>query len=372
MVAIADAPLIELDGIGRRVDSFRFELLNTDRTSKGLLKVGGVPTVDLDTTRTTPRTLSGLTLHDPDGSKEDEQFVPLDEIDAPRSRVRVIAKLQNGSEWPLGVFMFGTDNRSIASIGETWAPELFDETFLLDQDLAQTWVLPKGGSVLGLFTQIAGQLLGPLGIPTDYQVDDVAAAAPLTYKVGTARNGSEQSPGALASLAALLGAMPPFFSNSGAHTLKQAPAWNSPIDHVYEPGSRIEDPSITLTDSAYKAPNRYLVVGDDTAGGAVRGVYDLPASAPNSFAATGRRVTAPVHTVSGVTDPVLANLIAYVDSLKDRTTYRTASFVGAFDPRHGVYDTVQLLGVPYLETGWSVQCKSGGGHRHALTHMWAP
>ena len=60
-------------------------------------------------------------------------------------------------------------------------------------------------------------------------------------------------------------AVPPFFSNAGYHTLKKAPVYNSPIDHRYDPGTRIEDPSITLTNSAYKAPNRYLVVGDDTA-----------------------------------------------------------------------------------------------------------
>lgn len=365
-VNLADAPLIELEGIGRRVDTFAFELLDTDRSSKGYLKVAkdSVPTVDLDTSRSTPRTLSGITLQNPDGSVTDAQFVRLDDIDTHRSRVRVKATLQNGSSWPLGVFMFGTDNRNIASVGETWSPELFDESFLLSQDLDRTWSRPAGSSVLAMFSDIAGARLAALGIPTDYGVDDVAAATALTYKVGTSRND------ALLALASLLGAMPPFFANAGAHTLKVAPTFSSPIDHVYDAGSRIEDPSITVTNSAYKAPNRYLVVGDGDL--PVRGIYDLPASAPNSFAATGELVTAPVHTVSGVTDPVLANLIAYVDSLKDRTTYGTATFSGAFDPRHGAYDTVQLLGVPYLETGWSVECVSGGAHRHVLTRMWTP
>lgn len=356
MVAVADAPLIELRGIGRRVDQFAFELLNTDRTPQGTIKAsaGNAPSVDMDTTRTTVRTLSGLTIDNPP------------DIDLARSRIRVTATLQNGSSFPLGVFMFGTDARNLSSVGEEWAPELFDETFLLDQDLDRTWSLAAGGSVLGLLRSMAGQILDPLGIPIDYPVDDVPAASPLVYKVGTPRNG------ALVALSALLGAMPPFFSNAGAHTLKKAPRFDSPIDHVYEAGTRIVDQTPTIVNSSYKAPNRYLVVGDDTAAGAVRGVYDLPASAPNSFAATGRRVTAPVHTVSGVTDPVLANLIAYVDSLRDRTTYGTASFAAAFDPRHGVYDTVSFLGVTYLETSWSVQCTSGGDHRHQLTRMWSP
>lgn len=356
MVAVDDAALIELRGVGRRVDGFAFEILNTDRSLQGAIKAveSSAPSIDLDTTRETMRTLSGLTIDDPP------------DIDLAHSRVRATAILQNGSTFPLGVFLFGTDNRSPSSAGEQWAPELFDETFLLAQDLDRTWSLPKGGSVLSMFTALAGEILDPLGIPTDYQVDDVTAASPLTFKVGTPRNG------ALVALAALLGAMPPFFGNAGYHTLKAAPTFQSPIDHVYDVGTRIVDLTPTITNSSYKAPNRFLVVGDDTAAGAVRGVYDLPASAPNSYAATGRRVTAPVHTVSGVTDPTLANLIAYVDSLKDRTTYGTASFAGAFDPRHGVFDTVQFLGVPYLETGWSVQCTSGGDHRHQLTRMWVP
>lgn len=356
MGTLTDAQVIELDGIGRRVDQFTFELLNTDRSSQGALTPAAdtAPRIDLDTSRTTMRTLSGLTVTNPA------------DFDLSRSRVRPRVTLQNGSTFSLGVLMFGTDARNLVSWGEEWTPELFDEMFLLDQDLGGSVGVAAGGSLLGLFDTLAGQILDPLGVPTSYLVSDVLASSPLAFKVGTSRLA------ALTALAAALGALPPFFDNDGTLTLKPPPTSDSPMDHIYEKGTRIVDGTPSVTNSSYKAPNRYIVVGDDVNGTAVRGFYDLPASSPNSYAVTGQIVTAPTHTVSGLTDQTLANLIAYVDSLTDRTTYATAAFAGALDPRHDVFDTVQFLGLPYLETASSIDCSSGGDHHHTVTRMWTP
>lgn len=354
MGALTDVGIIELE-LGQRADRFALELLNADRTPLGVTldaHEDATPTVQADTSRTSFRTVSGLTISNP----PDVELGPL--------RARPVITLQNGSSYDLGVLMFGTDTRRIYTAGNLWNPELFDENFLLDQDLDRTWSLPAGGDVLAFFVAMAGEVLGPLGIPTDYQVATVANATPLNYAVGSSRLK------ALNAMAALLAAFPPFFANSGAHTMKSAPTLAGAADHTYSTGTRIFDGTTALKSSRYKAPNRYIVVGDDVGGFPVRGVYDLPPAAPNSQFQTGRIVTAPPHRVSGVTDQDLANQIAYVDALTDsKTTYATASFDAAADPRHDLFDTVDLFGVRYLESGWSMQF--GGDHSHSLTRMWS-
>lgn len=350
-----DPAIIELAGVAQRADLFTFRVLNPDRSPLGTaLKIVGNPaaTVQVDTGRATIRTLSNVVILNPPN------------LDVPRIRIQPVLTLANGSEYPLGVFMFGTDARSLSSAGDSWTPELFDETFLLSQNLDRTESIKAGTSVLAGFTRIAGEILNPNGIPTNYQVQDVITATALTYKVGTSRND------ALLALAALLGALPPYFDNYGNYTLKAAASATDAPDHTYTTGTRIFDGTSVLTNSFYKAPNEYIVTGDAVNGSPVRGVYNLPDEAPNSYANTGRVVTAPTHVVSGVTDPALAALIARVDAVLDRTTYATAQFAAAADPRHDVFDTVNFLGDMYAETGWQLELSSGGAHSHSLTRLY--
>lgn len=353
---VSDISIIELADGGQRSDRFTFPLLGTDRSpldASLAVHADSVPNLSVQTSRTSFRTLSGLVVTDPPAG-----------LDLPRTRVQPTLTLSNGSVYPLGVLMFGADNRSIYAAHQEWSPELFDETFLLDQDLPDTYSLAAGGSVLTLFALLASQVLDPLGVPHLYDVDDQPAANPIPFKVGTSRNA------ALIALAALLGALPPFFDNQGVYRLKKPASAGSAPDHTYGVGTRIFDGTTTTTDSAYKAPNRYIVTGDDVSGAQVRGVFDLPANAPNSYAQTGRIVTAPIHNVPGVKDQALAAEIAYVDALTDRTTYSTISWSAAADPRHDIFDTASVLDVPYLETGWTLGLVSGGDHAHAGTQVF--
>lgn len=357
MTVISDMALIELIGIGQRADAFSLRVLNPDRSPLGeTIDVVGVPapSLQVDTSRLSSiRTLSNVTILNPPA-----------ELDPNFARIQPILTLSNGSPYPLGVFMFGMDERTIYTASEIWTPEMFDEGFLLEQGLDRPWSIDVGGSVLTLFTQIAGSILGPFGIPTDYNVPDVLAASPVSFSVGSTGNA------ALQPLAELLGCFPPFFDNSGVHSLKLAPAAGAAADHTYTDGTRVFDGTFKATNSKFKAFNRYIVTGDAVSSAAVVGIFDLPDSAPNSYAQTGKRVTAPLHTVTGLTDPALAQQIALVDALTDRTTYATATFSAAADPRHDVFDTVNARGDLYLETGWQMELSSGGAHQHSLSRIW--
>lgn len=360
MTITTTADLIELVNVGQRADQFSFVLLDSARSGIGTLDVDAdnPPTLSNDSTRTSFRTLSGLTIMNP----------PTD-IDPTRERVMPVVAFTDGTSFPLGVCMFGMDNRNVYSWGEKWVPELFDENFLLDQGLNRSWSIGPGASVLTAFTAMAIEVLEPLGIPTNYNVPDatVSQDSPLLFVAGSSRLV------ALNTLAASLGALPPYFANDGTHTLKLVPPVGGSVPTLfYDMGTRIFDDSTTIGSSLYQAPNRYIVVGstDPNSGIPIRAVYDLPASAPQSAAQTGRVVTAPIDTKTDVQSFELAAVIAFADALNDHTSYGTASFAAACDPRHDTYDIVDLFGVTYLEKAWSLVCASGGEHQHTLARLW--
>jgi hypothetical protein len=355
-MTFTDAELLDLaPGLGQRRDGFGFVLLNSDRTPAGSLSVSksSSPSVQVSTSRTSMRTMSGLIVVDP---PDLQQLAAL--------RLQPVHILQNGTVKRLGVLMFGQDQRQPTNPRTPWVPQLYDETFLLDQKLDASWSLPQGGSVLATFTAMAGEILDPLGVPHVYDVPDVAADSNLLWPVGSSRND------ALVSQAKLLGALPHFFDNDGVHRLQMPPTIDLDPEHFYDSGGRIVKDSVTITSNLFSAPNRYIVTGDNISGAPVAGYYDLPPSAPHSAASNGGQIISTTQAVPGVTDPELAAQIAYVNAITDRTTYGTATFDSPTDSRHDIFDTVHLLGITYLETGWTLTCKEGGAMSHQLTRIY--
>lgn len=349
--------LLDLTGTAVRADSFAFELLDSSHNFIGNLKVSetSAPTVENNTTRSVFRTCQGLTVLDGDVG-DDGMYVRLAEIVPRRSRVRVLMILQNGERFPLGIFMFGADNRKPFSWGTQWTPELFDETFIVDDPLDLTYSLAPGDSILTLVNLLVAQC-NLAAVDLSGVVDGRASSA-VSYQAGSSRNQ------ALIALFAMLGYYPPFFDNAGTYTAKAAPSSGTGPDHVYGAGGRVIDGSVTTTDSSYRAPNRYQVIGSAPSGSFV-GTYDLPNSAANSYANTGDRVVSSV-TMQGVPSTDVANLAAYIQALTDRNNYVQASFASTADPRHDTFDLVSLYGQQLQETSWSIVCTSGGLMQHQL------
>lgn len=360
MVATAD--ILGLTGVGVRADGFVYELLDTQHNFIGRLKVSetSAPTVENNTTRSVFRTCTGLTVLD-GNQGDDGSYVRLANIDPLRSRLRVSMVLQNGEAFPLGVFMFGQDTRKPFSWGTEWTPELFDETFVVDDPLDKTYGLAPGDSILTLVNTLVLQCNLP---SVDFSaVTDAHAASAVTYAAGSSRNQ------ALIALLGLLGAFPPYFSNDGTYTAKQAPSSDQGPAFVFASNTTVLDGTTTSTSQLYRAPNRYQVIGSDPSGAWI-GTYDLPASAANSFANTGNVVTSST-TMQGVPSVAVANLAAYINALTDRNNYISAACSTTADPRHDTFDIVSLFGVVLLETAWTIQCSSGGPMVHTLAGFYA-
>lgn len=348
------AALLDLEAGGVRAESFIFDLLDSDRNYLGRLDVWAdqAPKISVDSTRATVRTCSNVVLR---GSQAQH-------IDQYRDRVRPAMVLSNGVALPMGVFMFGQDNLTLASWGDEANPELFDETFLLSQDLFVGVGVEPGKLIFPLFQQ----LINEVGLP-DVDLSDcnqtARATQALSYQAGSPRIA------ALTALAPLLAVTSPFFDNYGTLRAKRLPNFDPPADHAYGWGNRILDGTPKITNSIYKAANRYVAVSTTPDQPDLIGIYDLPAAAPNSFAATGRYVTKSKQ-FQGIPDKETCVLAAYSMALADRQSYMTGTFTSAVDPRHDAYHIVSYFDDKYAEVSFDVECTPGGTMSHQLVRLW--
>lgn len=334
-----------------RHDRFVYELWDASHQRIGELDVSidQAPSVSVNTQSTAMRSMSGLTLIGSD----------LSYIDPLRDRVAPFMVLQNGERFPLGVYMFGQQNIAAYSWGAISTPEMIDESFLIDQPLDTTASLPVGGSCVDFIIS----LLGPLQLPAIMiEASDRAAASPLVYRPGSSRLAAVTAAGNL------LGCFNPFFDNAGRFRFKLPPAVDATPNHQYPWGSRVIDGTTKLSSAAYKLPNRFVVASDNTDEPLI-GIYDLPASAPHSREATGRTIVT-TRTMQGLATKDAADEAAYLDALTYNTPYDSIEFDSTIDPRHGVFDTLAVNGESYLETAWSITCKSGGTMRHQGSRLW--
>lgn len=343
--------LLDLVGIAQRSDQFLFELVDDQYNHLGDLTVGGTPTITMDTSRTIFWTLSNVSLYN----------VAVGDIDPLRDRVRVFMVLSDGTIYPLGVFTFGSVPKQRKSFGDVWAPELFDETFFVDQDLDHTVSVPVGGSILSAYSNLVNEI----GLPrvSFGDVPDQIASSSLVFRIGSKRYA------ALSSMAALLGSFPPHMTSDSTFTLQRPPAVGDlSVDHTYGVGTHIQRDKSVITNDLYKLPNRWVAYGDSPTA-AIIGIYDLPDGAPTSWVNRGKRVTQGV-SASGIGTVEAATERARLAALQDQTIYEKATFSTTADPRHGVFDTVSLYETRYLETSWSLPCESGGIMSHSLIRLY--
>lgn len=344
---VSSADILDLTGVSVRADEFTWDLLDAAHNQIGSLDVNldTPPRIRNDTSRSAFRTCSSLAVSAAD----------LSEINQRRDRVRANVTLQNGASFPLGIFMFGADARVPFSWGTTWTPELFDESFIVDQPLDQAYGVAPGDSILALVNLLVAQCNLP---DVDFSmVADAPASGTISQKAGDSRRTL------VSNLIQALGYYPPYFANGGTYTSSRAPVAGQAPDLTYASGGRIIDGSITTTNSGYRAPNRYQVVAS-SGSTAVVGQWDIPDDAPNSYANTGVLVVVTIP-ISGIPDVATANEIARLESLIDRNAYTQVSWSSTCDPRHDTFDLVSVLGVPYVESSWEIECRSGGLMSHS-------
>lgn len=350
--------LLTLTGWGQRATSYKFDLLDTQLVTVGELDVLGFDVqIENNINRTIKRQLNGLRISPTDAR----------EINPLVHRVRPSMIMQDGVQWPLGVFVFsdistspmtGTDGFTVGT--------MMDQALTLDQPVNRVYGFRPGTSIQ---TAITG-LLDASNI-IEYEVDSsssiVRGSEWVTWPAGTKLLEIINDLCGLASYYSL------FFDNAGVARVKTVPDLDG-VEPTLRYGSnvgeqRVHVDSIVETDDLLEAPNRYIVINSALGDQPVVGSWDIPASAPNSIVNRGFPV-ATVIDKQGVDTNAEAAAAAKAYGQADYSTYRWVTFDAAPDPRHDTFDVISWENVPYREQAWTLTLSAPGPHRHELRRIY--
>lgn len=353
VISATTEQLLDLDGIGQRSETFRWELL--DRTGAKIDEIhperGSAPTITNNTQSAVMRSLNGFNLSPADG----EAF---SEIGA---RVRPVMVLENGAEGPLGVFLFVSATRLRNRYGVAFTGSLLDAGFILDQPIAQTYGLDAGQSIdqaiLNLYTDV-----GITNVEMDFT--GTIVGYPIVWVPNTSRRQIVNE------LCAKSGRLPTWFDNTGIPQVRVTPDLaTAPIAVSYRDGLNIGE-DITESNDLLNAPNQFTVVGTSASNAEITGTYNLPDSAPNSEFNLGY-VIAQVITEQGIPNAAAAVERARTAAVLDSQVYRHASYTGAPDYRHDTFQVHAFRGERWFEQQWSLECRAGGNHGHELQKVFS-
>ncbi|ROT27205.1 hypothetical protein [Micromonospora sp. HM5-17] len=354
LASAAPRDLLDLpDHVGQRAVSFRFDLID-GRTGvrRGPLTPlrGTTPSLSHDVTATIVRRVSGLTL----GAVDAERVNPLTD----RVAISMVVGDRPPSVYPLGRYMIADSVEVVRSGGSTAPLTLFDEMFIVDQELESGF--DAGGQ---LVDQAVARLLDGLPIG-EVAMDSTEQRSVSSWSPGTSRAS------ALRDLATMGGYFKPWFDHQGRLRLRRAfePAGQAPTIDL-DASRRVVRNSISRVSDLLTAPNRFVVVSNDPGSDAAPlvGTYDVPASAPHSIARRGFVLPRVVEAQL----PSQALVTVYARTLGiQQTIYESVELSTPPDPRHDGYDVVRWDGQLWLETGWTMALAPGGEMRHTLRRAY--
>jgi hypothetical protein len=349
--------LLNLDGVRRRADSFRFELCDRELRPIGELhpdRAGATPSISNDVDSSASRQLSGFKLL-PDEATD---------VNTKSDRLRVYMVLQNEVEFRLGTFLWADQNRPRRSWGEEHHSELLDFGYILDQQSTRAFGWGRGATILLIMVFLcnrAGFEHARLDLPFGPEASR-GLAEPLSWEPGATWIQM------LTDLGAIVGFADPWFDRDGLLHFDQAPDPEvvQPTIPAYEDGTRVIADSIVPSDDFLRAPNDFAVFDSGT--GRLRsGRYQIPSSAPHSFAERGFRI-GQVENVQGLANQAQATRGAR-NLARSGDAFEHLVFSSTLDPRHDTHDVVVAFGQRWLETGWSMELRSGGLMQHTMKRV---
>lgn len=347
----AHDPLLDLDPwVGQRQATFIFKL--TDSVSNKVLgevhPLREPASLSHDTTSTIKRQLM-FSL-----GKSDT-----DAINTLTDRISPYMKFPNGTEYPLGKYMFTDENKVLYTSGRLGHLTLNDEMFLVDQEL-RTAINGFGIGVTAIITDALH------GLPIRYTLESSPFITTSSWGLGSHR-------GSLLEDISITGDyFSPWFDHSGI--LRFIRTFNPArriADLDFDNSNKVLREGITIHNDLLNAPNIIVVTsnssGDNTV--PVTSTAFVAPNAPNSVANRGFEITK-TYTMQ-LNDNTQAAMVA--SGLAERNTiFETVELTTAPDPRHDGYNVIKWQDDLWLETAWSMALVEGGEMNHKLRKAYKP
>lgn len=357
--------LLTMTGRGQRAVTYRFDLLGNDNSFQGTLDVlsDNPPTVTNNINRDVKRSLDNLRL--PPSVTAD--------INTLTERVMVWGVMEDRTEYPLGVFLFAEASRRLALYGSVQYAAVGDgyltEGTMLDQGITLNQG-SRGINFYGPGQSVQAAIIQQLeaGGVIEYDVD----ASSATISEWISWKPDEKRLKVINDLCRMGGYYSLYFDNRGRARAQQVPTLDATDPTLtYDVGGTVFEDTIVETDDLLKAPNVYVVVNSGFTEAPVWGEWQVPASAPNSYANRGFFVVSN-HDVQGVESRSAARRAAKGIGQADYATYRWATLSAVADWRHDTFDVIGWKGDRYRAQQWSHALDpSAQVMRHEWRRVWS-
>lgn len=376
MPVVALTATQQLDApVGVRAESIRWDLLDQSFNKLGSLAVDRqrlIPEIVNDVNSAIRRKVNNWRLLPRALANKDSALFHAGEVNIVSQRVRpswILGAGGPGYEFPLGVFLWGNDSQYVHTYGNHEDCTLVDQCTILNQPITQSLSYPVGTNIATALNAAAAAA-GLTAVSIDSSA--LVTTAPFTWLAGAVTQLA-----VMEALCAAGGYYAPYFDNNGTLRCRIAPnlATASP-DLTYLMGSRMLPDTIMKSSDLLIAPNRYIVVDNSATTAPLVGLFDVPASAPHSYANRGFYVVS-VTNVQGLASQAAANAAAQAVYAQDPSTYSWLSFESTPDPRH---DTFNIVGTQlavggaitnYREQGWRLPCAPGAKMIHDLRGIYS-
>lgn len=274
------------------------------------------------------------------------------------ARVQPLWVLEDGSSWPLGVFMFTDESVHQGTYADTMDVSLMDQGYVLAQKTKEPFGVVPGGSVLAATVALLDQVrVTQRVLPTT----DQAVADPCTWPPGTTRQTI------LDYLSKLAGWLPGYFDNNGVYVLRVPPNLDVDAPDLTYKGNRVQYGSPIVHANTLTAPNTIVVTGTGPSKGDISAVAYVDPTLPYSVPNRNGLEVVDVHQMQGLTSTEQAQRIA--NTIAASTVgFQGQTFRSPADPREDLYQTAEYMdGLVYRELSFNLTLKPGGFMDHVLT-----
>ena len=357
LATIGPEPQLDLDDcIGQVAAGYRFDLVDAVTGYRRQLHpdLSKVPTLSHDTSRTIKRTITGLWFDRGDTAE-------LNTISARIEPIMLIA----GQQFPLGQYLFNDQTRLRYTSGIISTSTAYDNGFIVDQELEQGFPIFAISGGAQSVQVLIGQILA--GVPITYTIDSSPFTSAGSWTAGTHRGY------ALEQLAVDGDYLSPWFDNTNVmRFIRSFDPADAVVTFDFDTGHKVLlDPPPVENDDVLAAANRFIVVSNGSTNMSVpiRGIYDIPSTAPHSIANRGFVIP---RTVSRQVETSTQAQAIAVNLGQRRNIFERLQIATAPDPRHDSYQVIRWQGENWLETAWSLPMVAGGVMTHTARKVYSP
>lgn len=272
------------------------------------------------------------------------------------------------AEWPLGLFVLSSPDRTVDEAGTTRQIECYDlGVILLEDRTLDRYVIPSGT----VYTTAIADLLDTAGIVNRYvTVSDATLPAARDWPPGTPRG--EIVDDLLRSIN--YGTL--WFDGDGfAIARPYQPPSDRPTGHEYATDDRsVVEPAATVGFDLFTVPNAWVATVSEADRPPLRSTYtnDNPSS-PTSTVSRGRTIV-DHRTVDVATQAALDGYVARI-AFEASQVLEVVEFATAVMPHHEDGDVLRIrypaagLFGRYTEHTWALECAVGGRMTHRVRRV---